>query len=262
MKYIVSCRLMGGLGNYMFQISTAYSISLRNNKDFICDYSDSTVPQKPYSTYTDNIFRKINFTDKLPSFVSFFENGVEYNEIPKIDDNVKIFGYFGNEKYFKDYRNEILDLYEIDEKNNNELHEKYSELINYSNTCSIHVRRGDYLNLQDYHKVQSIDYYINAYNEMGHDKKYLIFSDDTEWCKKNFDFIKNKVIIEGNTDYQDLYLMSLCKNNIICNSTFSWWGAWLNKNNNKKVIAPKNWFGPKYSHLVIDDVFCEGWVVI
>jgi hypothetical protein len=262
MKHVVSCRLMGGLGNYMFQISTAYSLSLRDGKEFICDYSDSTVPQKPYHTYTDNIFRKINFTDKLPSFVSFHEYGTEYNEIPKIDDNVKIFGYFGSEKYFKNYRNEILDLFEIDEKNKDELNEKYLDLINHPNSCSIHVRRGDYLNLQDYHKVQSIDYYINAYNEMGHDKKYLIFSDDLEWCKENFDFIENKVIIEGNTDYQDLYLMSLCKNNIICNSTFSWWGAWLNKNMDKKVIMPKNWFGTVYSHLSINDVICNEWVVI
>jgi len=262
MRHTVSCRLMGGLCNAMFQISTAYSISLRDNKEFICNYSENPELQKLYNRYTDNIFRKIIFTDKSPSFVSFFENGTEYNEIPKIDDNLKIFGFFGSEKYFKYYRNEILDLYEIDIKTNELLHDKYSYLINHPNTSSIHVRRGDYLNLQDYHKVQDINYFIDAYNEMGNDKKYLIFSDDIEWCKKNFDFIKDKVIIEGNTDYQDLYLMSLCKNNIIYNSTFSWWGAWLNKNNNKKVIAPKNWFGPKYSHLVIDDVFCEGWLVL
>jgi hypothetical protein len=262
MNHIVSCRLIGGLGNYMFQISAAYSNSLRDNKEFVCDYSDSSVGHNSYKTYTDNIFRKIKFTDGIPSFVSFFENGIEYTEIPKIDDNLKLFGYFASEKYFKDYQNKISELFEIDEKTNNELHEKYSDLINHPNTCSIHVRRGDYLNLQDYHKVQEIDYFINAYNEMGRQKKYLIFSDDPEWCKRNFNFVKNKIIIEGNTDYQDLYLMSLCKDNIICNSTFSWWGAWLNKNNNKKVIVPKNWFGPKFTHLHIDDVFCDGWVVL
>ena len=262
MKQIVSCRLMGGLGNYMFQISTAYSISLRDNKDFICDYSDNAVPQKPYTTYTNNIFRKIKFTDNLPSFVSFFEHSSEYSEIPKIDDNVKIFGYFGSEKYFKDYRTQILDLFEIDEKNDNKLREKYLDLINHPDTCSLHVRRGDFLIFKDYHTVQGVDYFTNAYYEMGTDKKYLIFSDDVEWCKKNLEFIKDKVIIEGNPDYQDLYLMSLCKNNIICNSTFSWWVAWLNKNIDKKVIAPKNWFGPKYSHLCVDDVFCEGWSVL
>ena len=217
MKYVVSCRLMGGLGNYMFQISVAYSLSLRDNKEFICDYSDNAVPQKPYTTYTNNIFRKIKFTNNLPSFVSFFEHSSEYIEIPKIDDNVKIFGYFGSEKYFKDYRTQILDLFEIDEKNDNKLREKYLDLINHPDTCSLHVRRGDFLIFKDYHTVQGVDYFTNAYYEMGTDKKYLIFSDDVEWCKKNLEFIKDKVIIEGNPDYQDLYLMSLCKNNIICN---------------------------------------------
>ena len=89
---------------------------------------------------------------------------------------------------------------------------------------------------------------------MGHDKKYLIFSDDLEWCKENFDFIENKVIIEGNTDYQDLYLMSLCKNNIICNSTFSWWGAWLNKNDKKIVIAPEKWFSSADEYYNTEDI--------
>jgi hypothetical protein len=97
---------------------------------------------------------------------------------------------------------------------------------------------------------------------MGHDKKYLIFSDDPEWCKQNFNFIEDKVIIEGNQDYLDLYLMSFCKNNIISNSTFGWWGAWLNKNIGKKVIIPEIWYGPKYSHLSIRDIICKGWVIL
>ena len=104
MKHIVSCRLIGGLGNYMFQISAAYSNSLRDNKEFVCDYSDISVGHNSYKTYTDNIFRKIKFTDGIPPFVSFFEDGIEYTEIPKIDDNLKLFGYFGSEKY-QQYRN-------------------------------------------------------------------------------------------------------------------------------------------------------------
>jgi hypothetical protein len=71
---------------------------------------------------------------------------------------------------------------------------------------------------------------------------FLIFSDDIEWCKSNLDFIKNKIFISGNLDYQDLYLMSMCNHNIISNSSFSWWGAWLNNHKNKKVIYPSRWF--------------------
>jgi hypothetical protein len=263
MKNIVSCRVTGGLGNFMFQISAAYSVSLRDGKEFICDTSDSHTGHNPYSKYIDNIFRKIKFTNEFPSFDCFFEDSsLRYEEIPKMDKNVKLFGYFGSEKYFVNYRDEILDLFEIDEESNNYLYKKYSDLISSPNTCSIHVRRGDYLSLQDYHKVQGIEYFINSYNEMGHDKKYLIFSDDPEWCKQNFNFIEDKVIIEGNQDYLDLYLMSFCKNNIISNSTFGWWGAWLNKNIGKKVIIPEIWYGPKYSHLSIRDIICKGWVIL
>jgi len=257
----VSCRLMGGLGNYMFQISTAYSLSLRDNKDLICDYSDNMVPHKPYKNYINNIFRKIKFSNSVGDYTPYREKGFNYSEIPKIEGNVKIFGYYQSEKYFKNFRNEILDLFEIDEKTNDKLHENYSELINHNNTCSIHVRRGDYVRLSDYHKVQDIQYFINSYNEMGEDKKYLIFSDDPQWCKENFDFIKDKVFIEGNNDYEDLYLMSLCKNNITCNSTFSWWGAWLNKNNGKTII-PSQWFGHRNSHLNSQDLYCENWIKI
>jgi len=258
---IVSCRIMGGLGNYMFQISAAYALSLRDNKKFICDYSDNMVPQKHYSTYTNNIFRKIEFTNQLPEFERIGEHGFNYRELPKVEGNVKIFGYFQSEKYFKNYRNEILELFKIDEQTNKKLQEKYSKVLS-EDTCSIHVRRGDYIRLSDFHYVQDINYYKNAYQKMGEEKKYLIFSDDMDWCKQNFDFIKNKIFIENSTDFEDLYLMSFCKNNIVCNSTFSWWGAWLNENPNKKVIIPKNWFGPKNSHLPTDDLYCKEWVII
>ena len=89
---------------------------------------------------------------------------------------------------------------------------------------------------------------------------FLIFSDDIVWCKNNF--VGDKFIfIEGEEDYIDLWLMSLCNHNIIANSSFSWWGAWLNKNNNKTVIAPKNWFGPN-KKLDPTDLYCKDWLVI
>jgi hypothetical protein len=98
--------------------------------------------------------------------------------------------------------------------------------------------------------------------KMGNDKYYIIFSDDISWCKENLSFLNNKIFIEGNTDFQDLYLMSKCKNNIIANSSFSWWGAWLNTNKDKIVIAPKKWFGISNSHLDTSDLYCNNWVTI
>ena len=90
--------------------------------------------------------------------------------------------------------------------------------------------------------------------------KFLIFSDDITWCKKNF-IGDSFIFIENEVDFIDMYLMSMCINNIIANSTFSWWGAWLNKNKNKKIISPINWFGPA-KPLNIRDVIPHNWVKI
>jgi hypothetical protein len=258
---IVSTKLMGGLGNYMFQIAAAYSVSLRDGKEMICDLSDIMTPQKPYTTYIDNIFRKVNFSNNLTNQRHIGEGGFHYSPIPKIDGNVKLIGYFQSEKYFLEYRNELLELFKIDEKTNLILLEKYGEIIN-QDTCSIHVRRGDYLGLQNHHPTQSIDYYKNAIKLIGEDKHFLIFSDDIKWCKDNFDFISNKKFISDNLDYQDFYLMSMCKNNIIANSTFSWWAAWLNKNENKQVVSPKKWFGLAYEYFNTNDLYCDNWIKI
>jgi hypothetical protein len=139
------------------------------------------------------------------------------------------------------------------------LSKKYGDVLSL-NTCSIHVRRGDYIGLQNFHPVQPVSYYEEAVKIVGDDKHFLIFSDDINWCKENFTFLKNKTFVLNNLDYEDLYLMSMCKNNIISNSTFSWWGAWLNRNENKQVIIPSKWFGISYSHLNTNDLYCEGWI--
>jgi hypothetical protein len=257
---IISTSLIGGLGNMMFQISTAYSFSLKYNKKMICDIRNMSVPHKPYSEYINNIFRKIEFSNNIENQIIFNENGFHYSEIPKIEGNVKLVGYFQSEKYFSNHRNNILELFEIDEKTKVFLNQKYENVINLE-TCSIHVRRGDYTRLQDYHPTQSIDYYRKAIEIMGDEKYFLIFSDDIKWCIENFNFVKNKIFISDNLDYQDLYLMSMCKNNIIANSTFSWWSAWLNTNN-KKIVVPKKWFGNSYSYFNTNDLYCENWIKI
>ena len=140
------------------------------------------------------------------------------------------------------------------------MNEKYKSLFN-KNTVSLHIRRGDYVNLSDHHLLLDISYYKNAVNMFKNIEKVVVFSDDIEWCKENLD-IKNTEFIENETDIVDLYLMSQCTHNIIANSSFSWWGAWLNKNDNKKVIAPKKWFGPKRNDLNDKDIIPETWIRI
>jgi hypothetical protein len=187
------------------------------------------------------------------------EGGFHYTPIPKIEGNIKLIGHFQSEKYFINHKNEILKLFEIDDITKNYLLEKYGEILN-QDTCSIHVRRGDYLGLQNHHPIQPIEYYQKAINIIGEENHFLIFSDDIKWCEENFSFLKNKTFVSDNLDYEDLYLMSMCNNNILANSTFSWWGAWLNNNENKQVIIPSKWFGVSNSHLNTNDLYCNKWI--
>jgi hypothetical protein len=108
-----------------------------------------------------------------------------------------------------------------------------------------------------------MDYFEAAMKRIPSGTTFVVFSDDINWCRENFSKDdKNILFIEGNLDYEDISLMSLCDHNIISNSTFSWWAAWLNDNPSKIVIAPKNWFGPAYSNLSTEDLYCPGWLVI
>jgi hypothetical protein len=229
---------MGGLGNYMFQISVAYSLSLDNKDKLIFNINDSLRVHEPIKSYNSNIFSKINFVEfNLDGLTNYYEPFFHYQKIPLLN-NVKLNGYFQSEKYFLHNRNQILELFEIDEKSKKEIYEKYSEILD-GETCSIHVRRGDYLSLNGHHPVCDLEYYNKSIN---------LFDKNT--------------FISGNKDFIDIWLMSLCQNNIIANSTFSWWGAWLNQNINKKVIAPSKWFGPLKINCNTQDLIPKTWKII
>lgn len=258
----VSVNLAGGLGNVLFQIATGYVTSLKNDMNFCVDLSKHHGGHHCMNKYFSNILRKIEFCDFFNHDYIFGESSHEYSEIPKLSANTKLNGYFQSEKYFVDFRNEILELFSPTEEITNLLNNKFREILIEDN-CSIHVRRGDYVSLPDYYVNLTIDYYKKCVDEIGNDKLFLIFSDDIEWCKDNFYFIKNKIFVDNLEDYESLYLMSLCKNNIISNSTFGWWGAWMNQNNEKIVISSSEWFGPKLNHLLNSkDINCENWIKI
>ncbi|MPN39089.1 O-antigen biosynthesis glycosyltransferase WbnK [bioreactor metagenome] len=110
----------------------------------------------------------------------------------------------------------------------------------------MHIRRGDYVNTySNYYHILDDTYYLNAIayiRDKCTNTKLFVFSDDIEWAQNNYKDIENIIFVAQNKSYEDMYLMSLCKHNIIANSSFSWWGAWLNENDNKIVIAPKKWF--------------------
>jgi hypothetical protein len=136
---------------------------------------------------------------------------------------------------------------------------QYKLQIEMNNSVSIHARRGDYAEKKEF-DVCTIKYYKNAVDYIQRIEKnivYYIFSDDLEWARDNFKFLDNYYVIDNlqynNSDYYDLYLMSVCKHNIIPNSTFSWWAAYLNKNPNKIILCPDKWNG---LDLVLTDEIC------
>lgn len=255
----ISSRLMGGLGNYLFQVAAGYSKSIDLNINYVINPNYIQAVHKPFEMYSNNVFINIKLDDNASYQNLYYEPYFHYNKIPNFTKTTLLNGYFQSEKYFNNNKEEIKTLLSPSVELRNKLYIKYPKLES-KNTCSIHIRRGDYIGLQNHHPVQTIDYYKKAIELIGLDKLYLIFSDDILWCKSNFNFLKNCIFVENNLDYEDLYLMSYCNDNIIANSSFSWWGAWLNENPNKRVVAPKNWFGVSKSSLVTDDLYCDKWI--
>lgn len=192
----------------------------------------------------------------------FNETDFNYNSsVELLPDNVDLFGYFQNERYFIHIREELLEILKFKEQHielANNFIRKFS--LN-NNLISVHIRRGDYVNLQDFHPVCSIEYYERAF-EFFQDNSFtfLIFSDDLNWAKENI-HISNSIFVELENHYAEMYLMTQCKHHIIANSSFSWWGAWLSRSEDQKVIAPSQWFG-RAMNKDTSGIYCKDWIVI
>jgi hypothetical protein len=263
MKDVITIRPMGGVGNYMFQIATAYSYSKKFSKDLVVNFDDAIKVHQSIKSYLDNVFFNVfKFASSEKRTYSVLkENGFHYTELPYLKGNVLLDGYYQSEKYFREFDKDIKTLFSFPQSIVGSVKEKYKFPLS-KESCSIHVRRGDYVGQPQNHPTQGIGYYMKAAKKVGVDKIFLVFSDDIQWCKDNFPEMDNFIFIEGNKDYEDLFLMSKCTHNIICNSSFSWWAAWLNENPNKVVVAPKMWFGSAYAHFDTKDLYCENWIVI
>lgn len=248
-------RIKGGLGNFLFQIAAGVSLALDNNTKFVVDRSKIWHAHSHINLYVNNIFRKLEY-DSIPHSIYYSYDSLYYREIP-YTENMIIDGYFQSEKYFLSNKDKIMDFFSIDEDTENYIKSKYQNIITDEKTCSIHVRRGNYLGIDVYNKLD-MNYYNQAIDLVGRDKNYIVFSNDIEWCKENF-VNMNVQFIENEVDYVDLYLMSMCRDNIIANSTFSWWAAFLNRNENKKVITPKIWFVHSIPN---EDVLPDNWIKI
>ena len=263
----ITCKLIGsgkfdgyhnfGLGNQMFQIAAALSFSEENKIKAI--FPDLKL--KKFGNYKENIFNKLDTTNYKEDQIlyEYYEPGFDYSKIPSYK-NIRIHGYFQSEKYFKSNKELIVKTFEPNKDIKKYINQKYKNILD--NSVSCHVRIGDFKKLEDHHPLLIKTNYYKTALQKFENKNILVFSDDIASCKKEEIFKKDNVyFIEGETDIVDLYLMSKCKDNIIANSTFSWWGAWLNNNEDKKVYAPLNWFGP--SKKVEDkDILPSSWLKI
>lgn len=259
MNNLISFQMMGGLGNILFSFSTAYALSKKYNLDLKLHYNHTGyLHTQPYK-YKNNIFKNFQELKNEVNFDLINQLKFEYYEI-EIPKNKNIFlnGYFQSEKNFFEFRDDLINHFSPEQEVLNNLIKKYPD-INNDKTVSVHVRKGNYQQLQDFHPLLQKEYYYKSLEQFP-EHKFFIFSDDIEYCYNIFKNY-NCIYVKNNFDLEDLYLMSLCKNNVIANSTFSWWGAWLNQNKNKKVIAPSVWFGPE-ANCNSKDIIPNNWIKI
>lgn len=239
---MITCSLRGQLGNQAFQVATTIAHALRNNTDYAFPERSGKRDQFPF------MFSHLPLINKIRSSSTYREQefGI-YHEIPS-SNHLHLFGYFQSEKYFKDYRREIIEALNFP---------KYE--MKYD-TVAVHVRRGDYLRLAQKHNVSSIEYLIQAINQFDERYRFIFFSDDIQWCMDNFKGSKYSFALSKDPLYA-IGLIAACEHGIISSSTFGWWGNWIADNNEKgrRVIAPKNWFVPEYTRLRSDDIVPKYW---
>lgn len=284
----------GGLGNQMFQYALGRSLSLKLNEPFkmyfltemigpvprryelhffnidipIATKEETDKLKEPFAgTLFGRIHRSIEW--RLPYYKRRMVDEKHYQFDPnifKVSKNCFLNGYWQSEKYFADIKEQIRKDFTFKEPlkgKNLELAEKMGRL----ESVSLHVRRGDYVFAKATNELSGLatpEYYQKAISHIrAHVKKpvFFIFSDEIDWCREHMRFEEETHYIDHNTgmeSYRDMQLMSLCRHNIIANSSFSWWGAWLNNHPQRVIIAPKQWF--KAGTLDESDLIPAGWL--
>jgi len=259
-KNFYTAYLMGGLGNQMFQIAHTYSQGLRNKVEVKFKPSAYTPMQANQPTkYVNNIFSKINF-ENITENVKQISTGFGFQEVnPPINENIEFYGYYQSSKNFYGFGEEIKNIFSPSESFIKKIYEKYPQLSE-RNNVSLHLRRGDYLSISNVLPIIDTSYIEKCLQLIQNYDNLFIFSDDKVWVKDNLNF-KNSIFVEGLEDYEELWTIGLCSKNIMSNSTFSWWGSYLNKNENKEVYVPSIWFGPN-GERNFDDIYETSWIKI
>ncbi len=295
---MIVIKLQGGLGNQMFQYAAANALSVKYkcrlflgldllNKNIS---GAQTITQR---TYQLNIFKNINPRFASSEQTSSFQHSSKANNFfkkigwpykknyqetqmgfaPEFNDlkpPVLLSGYFQSEKYFSNISQSIRRDFTFTPLPSNDQNISNEQYIQSRLTVSVHVRRGDYIEdkaINAIHGTCSIEYYKNAFayfQKQLPGVDFVFFSDDPAWVENTFlQHLPGSILIQNNDgadSWKDMYLMSKCNHHIIANSSFSWWGAWLNDRKDKIVIAPKIWFADKTKNESINDLIPEGWI--
>jgi len=293
---MIKVALNGGLGNQLFQYATGKALALSNNTLLSLDLLSlaSKLQWKSLATYRkyeldifaiDAITNKPLFNNKYlyplaktHYFAAKFMNKLRFNYVKERafefdadllhqPDNTYLEGHFQSERYFK-HIEPVLRKELVFKSNLLGLNKDWASMISQTNSISLHIRRGDYLlNTNNLHKhgLTSVLYYKKTLEYISSKIEhpvFFIFTDDVKWVTESFNIDFPFYVVDNNrtpdTSYVDMQLMSLCKHNIICNSTFSWWGAWLNANSHKIVIAPKQWFAD--TAINSKDIYPSEWI--
>lgn len=257
---MIIVKLTGGLGNQMFQYATGRRAAIKNQTNLFFDGSEFHTPVDttrgyalwPFKIVASEWMKPKNFFARLfaPKLCMFREKSHDFDpEVLEISDNTYLDGFWQSENYFLDVQKAIRRELSLKVSMGKEAMVVLKKIKTCSNPVSLHVRRGDFAYrpiTKKYHGFLSMDYYQEAVLQiLSKTQKpvFFIFSDDPEWVKKHLRLKFPKIFVSGKTrDWEDLTLMSYCQHHITANSSFSWWGAWLGKNPDKIIVAPKRWF--------------------
>lgn len=232
--YYANLGQRGRLGNQLFQIAGTIGLAHANNMQPV-------FPEWEYEGEFEKSLARASLSDEcLPTYheESFCYAPIKFTSSHIID------GYFQSEKYFHQVRNDIITQFEPNRQNALEVDRLF---LRYGcPDCALHVRRGDYTNNDLFVDLTSTLYYERGLSQFGGSAKILVLSDDPEWCRRRF-CDRRLVFADRSSEVIDLFLFAHCPANIIANSSFSWWGAWLNCNANPVVFAPDRWFAGEFA---------------
>ena len=248
----------GRLGNQMFQYAGLRGIAAHRGFDFMIPPSDFKDPYQDHQLFEAFKLKGLtNIGVCAGTYVQEAHFHFDKNLYDNMPDNHNVYGYLQTTKYFDIIEKEIREDFEF----KNEIYNPCREMMDtVSDPIALHVRHGDYG--CDNHPVCPKEYYDNALSKFDSKRTVVIFSDDPKWCSTEFPDDRF-LISEGGDNLADLCMMSMCSDFIIANSSFSWWGSWLSKNPDKRIIAPKKWFGHGYTAAHdTSDLYSDSWEVL